>query len=412
MACGEGRDNAMRVLLSKLPRPWIVDEKKDDGYTALHLAALNNHVEVAEQLARAGKADLDLQNVNLQTALHLAVERQHTQIVRLLVRAGANLNVADKDGDTPLHEALRYHTLSQLRQLQDVQDVGRLLMGLGAQGQDKKSSSFIACFLAAHGADLKLKNKKGQTPLDLCPDPNLCKTLTTCHKDKESFRHDIETAAPSATIDECLVCSDGKREMLFSPCGHVTCCNICAPRVKKCLICRENVLSRTKIEECVVCSDRKASMLFRPCGHMCACESCATLMKKCVQCRTQIQHMVPLSMCCGGGGDVTYVKNSNASGVTITEVKNDQEEELPQQNTGGGETILMNNGSRDTSHNDIQKLQQQLQDIKEQTMCPVCLDRLKNMIFLCGHGTCQMCGDRMSECPICRKAVDKRILLY
>lgn len=73
----------MRILLSKLPRPWIVDEKKDDGYTALHLAALNNHVEVAELLAGIGKADLDLQNVNLQTALHLAVERQHTQIVRV-----------------------------------------------------------------------------------------------------------------------------------------------------------------------------------------------------------------------------------------------------------------------------------------------------------------------------------------
>ncbi|KMQ98201.1 e3 ubiquitin-protein ligase mib1 [Lasius niger] len=344
----------MRVLLSKLPRPWIVDEKKDDGYTALHLAALNNHVEVAEQLARAGKADLDLQNVNLQTALHLAVERQHTQIVRLLVREGANLNVADKDGDTPLHEALRHHTLSQLRQLQDVQDVGRLLMGLGTQGQDKKSSSFIACFLAAHGADLELKNKKGQTPLDLCPDPNLCKTLTTCHKDKESL-----------------------------------------------------------IEECVVCSDRKAGMLFRPCGHMCACEGCAALMKKCVQCRAQIQHMVPLSVCCGGGGDVTYVKGCNASEETISEVNADLEEEpTPSNNTMAGEALLMNNGSRDTSHSDIQKLQQQLQDIKEQTMCPVCLDRLKNMIFLCGHGTCQMCGDRMSECPICRKAVDKRILLY
>ncbi|XP_012232217.1 E3 ubiquitin-protein ligase MIB1 [Linepithema humile] len=404
-----GNPSAMRVLLSKLPRPWIVDEKKDDGYTALHLAALNNHVEVAEQLARAGKADLDLQNVNLQTALHLAVERQHTQIVRLLVREGANLNVADKDGDTPLHEALRHHTLSQLRQLQDVQDVGRLLMGLGTQGQDKKSSSFIACFLAAHGADLELKNKKGQTPLDLCPDPNLCKTLTTCHKDKES--HDIEVI-PSAAIDECLVCSDGKREMLFSPCGHVACCNVCAPRVKKCLICRENVLSRVKIEECVVCSDRKAGMLFRPCGHMCACESCSALMKKCVQCRAQIVHMVPLSVCCGGGGDVTYVKGCNASGI-ISEAKTDIEEEpAPSNNTVAGEALLMNNGSRDTSHSDIQKLQQQLQDIKEQTMCPVCLDRLKNMIFLCGHGTCQMCGDRMSECPICRKAVDKRILLY
>lgn len=47
-----------------------------------------------------------------------------------------------------------------------------------------------------------------------------------------------------------------------------------------------------------------------------------------------------------------------------------------------------------------------------QTMCPVCLDRLKNMIFMCGHGTCQLCGDRMSECPICRKAIERRILLY
>ena len=41
------------------------------------------------------------------------------------MREGANLNVTDKDGDTPLHEALRHHTLSQLRQLQDMQDVGK-----------------------------------------------------------------------------------------------------------------------------------------------------------------------------------------------------------------------------------------------------------------------------------------------
>merc|ERR1712168_821247 len=112
---------------------------------------------VAELLVHTGRANMDLQNVNLQTALHLAVERQHTSIVRLLVREGANLNITDKDGDSPLHEALRHHTLSQLRQLQDMQDVGKvqpLLMGLGAPGTDKKSSASIACFLAASGADL------------------------------------------------------------------------------------------------------------------------------------------------------------------------------------------------------------------------------------------------------------------
>ena len=85
-------------------KPWIVEEKKDDGYTALHLAALNNHVDIADLLINMGKANLDRQNVNLQTALHLAVERQHVQIVKLLVRKGANLNIPDKDGDTPLHE--------------------------------------------------------------------------------------------------------------------------------------------------------------------------------------------------------------------------------------------------------------------------------------------------------------------
>lgn len=60
----------------------------------------------------------------------------------------------------------------------------QLLMGLGTQGTDKKSSASIALFLAANGADLNIKNKKGQTPLDLCPDPSLCKALAKCHKDR------------------------------------------------------------------------------------------------------------------------------------------------------------------------------------------------------------------------------------
>lgn len=402
-----GNSSAMKILLQKLQRPWIVDEKKDDGYTALHLASLNNHVEIAELLVLNGKANMDLQNVNLQTPLHLAVERQHSQIVRLLVREGANLNIVDKDGDTPLHEALRHHTLSQLRLLQDVHG-GRFLMGLGTQGSDKKSSASIACFLAGNGADLMIKNKKGQTPLDLCPDPNVCQAVTKCYKEKQSGEMDPgpnqntnqNTSNIVSTLEECLVCSDAKRDIMFQPCGHVTCCSECAPRVKKCLLCRESVANRIKIEECLVCSDKNASMLFKPCGHMSVCESCSQKMKKCVLCRTQIEVMVPISVCSGGLGTISEVKHE------AEEIKASTSEVIQ---TGP----LMNNGGRDLScSNDIQKLQQQLQDIKEQTMCPVCLDRQKNMIFLCGHGLCQMCGDQMNECPICRKAVEKRILLY
>lgn len=130
-----------------------------------------------------------------------------------------------------------------------------------------------------------------------------------------------------APLDECLVCSDAKRDTVFKvrrsaltpkekqlirssnfqPCGHVCCCENCSPRVKKCLICREAVSAREKIDECLVCSDKRASVFFKPCRHMVACEICSQIMKKCVQCRTQIEEMVPLNVCCGGQGTISKV---------------------------------------------------------------------------------------------------------
>uniref|UniRef100_U5EJK2 RING-type E3 ubiquitin transferase n=1 Tax=Corethrella appendiculata TaxID=1370023 RepID=U5EJK2_9DIPT len=510
----KGNPSAMRILLTKSSRPWIVEEKKDDGYTALHLAALNNHVEIAELLVKRGKANMDCQNVNLQTALHLAVERQHVQIVKLLVRENANLNIPDKDGDTPLHEALRHHTLSQLRQLQDVEGFGKILMGL-RNHSDKKASASIACFLAAHGADLTIKNRKLQTPLDLCPDPNLCKTLVKCYNERKtddmemnqshcsssggsatssnnhnlnSNLHTVNLSANSSSnsnnentnslnandlnlsgdfaklslsstspLDECLLCSDQKRDTVFKPCGHVVCCETCSPRIKKCLICRESVSAREKIDECLVCSDKKASVFFKPCGHMVACESCAPIMKKCVQCRTEIEQMIPLSVCSGGQGNITTIhhdekKYGAAVGATGTNqlqginkcgigvAMNNSLGGIGSGSSGGNSasnnaifttnfnstastsTPLTTTNNTSTAHNiapsnlissdDVQKLQQQLHDIREQTMCPVCFDRIKNMVFLCGHGTCQMCGDQIEFCPICRKTVEKRILLF
>ena len=76
----------------------------------------------------------------------------------------------------------------------------QLLICLGSQGADKKSSASIACFLAANGADLTLKNKKNQTPLDLCPDPNLCKALTKCQKDNEPRYGTLSSQAATIQI--------------------------------------------------------------------------------------------------------------------------------------------------------------------------------------------------------------------
>lgn len=45
-----GNFSVMCVLLFKLLRLWIVDEKKDDGYIVLYLVVFNNYVEVVELL--------------------------------------------------------------------------------------------------------------------------------------------------------------------------------------------------------------------------------------------------------------------------------------------------------------------------------------------------------------------------
>lgn len=49
------------------------------------------------------------------------------------------------------------------------------------------------------------------------------------------------------SIDDCLICSEAQRDALFSPCGHVCACSVCATRVKRCLLCKEPVQSKSKV---------------------------------------------------------------------------------------------------------------------------------------------------------------------
>ena len=116
----------------------------------------------------------------------------------------------------------------------------------------KKSSASIAVYLASNGADLHKRNKKNQTPLDLCPDPSLLKLLTKCSDDfaasrKGATNQIADEGEGDRSLKECMVCSESSRDTLFGPCGHVAACSSCAARVKKCLICKEPVSSRTKV---------------------------------------------------------------------------------------------------------------------------------------------------------------------
>lgn len=105
----------------------LVDIKKEDGFAALHLAALNGHYEVAATLLTGGRAHIDLQNNRRQTPLHLATSQGHWGLVELLVSHNADIANTDEDGDTALHIAIaksHYQTGSAVPPAVNLETVG------------------------------------------------------------------------------------------------------------------------------------------------------------------------------------------------------------------------------------------------------------------------------------------------
>ncbi|KAL2620521.1 hypothetical protein R1flu_000726 [Riccia fluitans] len=49
---------------------------------------------------------------------------------------------------------------------------------------------------------------------------------------------------------------------------------------------------------------------------------------------------------------------------------------------------------------------------EEQLKCQVCYTNKKDMVFGCGHQTCQECGNNVRSCPFCREPIATRIKLY
>ncbi|CAE7752278.1 ANK2 [Symbiodinium sp. CCMP2592] len=165
-------------VFARLPGPSLRQrsalKKDDDGRTPLHEAAGKSHTDVAKVLLEAGadpnikdddgrtplheaagKSQADTTKVVLKVGTHrifkdghlveshswntLGHDQQHSDsmvtVMTLLVKAGADLNIKDGRGETPLHKAVRQNHLE------------------------------AAKILLAAGADLNAKDQDGQTPL-------------------------------------------------------------------------------------------------------------------------------------------------------------------------------------------------------------------------------------------------------
>ena len=63
---------------------------------------------------------------------------------------------------------------------------------------------------------------------------------------------------------------------------------------------------------------------------------------------------------------------------------------------------------------DPKAIKRENEELKEQTLCKVCLDNTVSIVFLpCGHlVTCADCAPAMRKCPICRALVKGTVRTY
>ncbi|XP_033097907.1 E3 ubiquitin-protein ligase MIB2-like [Anneissia japonica] len=141
----------------------VMNSRKSDGLTALHLAAMNDSPNAVKYFISTPMCNKNIQDGRGSTPLHCAVGKGHNQVIELLVKGGANMDVQDNDGDTSLHLSMM---TSELTSLPPELLLLGALAGAGLGGTSRKGVA-IACFLVVNGANLNIRNKRGKTPLDL-----------------------------------------------------------------------------------------------------------------------------------------------------------------------------------------------------------------------------------------------------
>lgn len=138
-AAAVGNADAITALLAE--NPALVGTANSDGFLPLHLAAFFGQAAAVQALLTGG-AEINrimasrVPYVPSNTALHAAIAGgPHREVVGLLVEAGADVNLLDSNGHTPLHSAV-FHNAPEL-----------------------------IAYLLANGADVNRQAEGGPTPL-------------------------------------------------------------------------------------------------------------------------------------------------------------------------------------------------------------------------------------------------------
>ncbi|NXU20224.1 ASB10 protein, partial [Pardalotus punctatus] len=172
-ACAAASTDCVRLLLSSGADPEAVSE---DGYRPLHLCKSSDSIECVRQLLQHGASANSRTEEENDTALHVASRHGLAEHVLLLLQHGAELEVKNKEGQTPLNAACAQH--HQPQDMDRYYRVCQLLVESGASintaDRDRQHPLHLACknanaqiveLLLARGANVNVMNYGGSTAL-------------------------------------------------------------------------------------------------------------------------------------------------------------------------------------------------------------------------------------------------------
>ena len=118
-------------------------------------------------------ANIDLRTAKGATALHHAIQKDQKELVSLLIALRADVNIADCDGKTPLHCAIQkgqkelaFILMESKADVNATDRCGFTALHFASRLTDHFITD-IAKELIRHGAIMGLKNKNGETAMDI-----------------------------------------------------------------------------------------------------------------------------------------------------------------------------------------------------------------------------------------------------
>lgn len=391
--------SCVRILINNFPERLDVNTQDSVGDTPLHYAIKHKSLEITDMLMNFPTVDFTLCNESGYNILHQAAAvGNNFATERILSKKTDLVDMKDKDGCTALHLAAVANNYSVAKTL-----VAQGKCTVDLKNTQQQTALFMAVvagncelveLLLGVGADINATDKYGDTPMHMSlamrsdllvqslsplqapaitaivrkllenPQPEVYSTWALAcflaskgadlHRKNKDGKTPLEMAGSAAAVELLLTWRTQKGDAATAVASATS------------AVDADYAVSNRRI--CKICLEADAEVWFEPCGHHLYCSECCRRMKRCLECSVPITGRVSVSERLGS--------------------------------------------STEAGRQAQRELEARLQQLEEVHSCGICMERQRNVVFLCGHGACDLCAADLQNCHMCRETLTKKIKVY